>query len=92
MQKINRTLEVTLPNKVQKIEIGQNILSGELDKLNVSDYSNFVIFCDSNFVETYPSVLEELNSRLNPVGVIMVDPNEDSKSLVFFERCFGKMY
>lgn len=90
MQEINKTLKVILPSKEQEIEVGQNILSAEVDKLCSSDYSNFVIFCDSNFAEIHNSILGEFNEKLKPADVIMVDPNEDSKSLTFLNDILEK--
>ncbi len=88
---MSKSISVALPNKEQKIIIGNGITHQVIDSLLDKGYSSFVIFGDSNFIHLYGDLFAEFKEKLNPVDVIFIEPNESSKSLDFLnyvlERC-----
>jgi 3-dehydroquinate synthase len=90
-QKKTRQLKVPLPNKRQDIFVGSNLSSLIIEKIASENYSSFVVFCDYNVAHIYKEFLSEINVKIKPVEIILVNPTETSKSInfltTFLEKC-----
>lgn len=81
--KNKKCVSVLLPSKRQKIFVGKDLSDWIIEELLARKYSDFIIFCDTNFAKIYKDLLLEFKKKLKPVNVILVEPNENSKSLNF---------
>lgn len=88
--KISKHLKVSLPDKRQDIYIGESSASWIIEKLALSDYSGFVVFCDDNIANLYNNLLSDIRNKLNPADVILVKPTEANKSIEFLNLCLKR--
>ncbi|MBI2631317.1 3-dehydroquinate synthase [Candidatus Nomurabacteria bacterium] len=84
-------ISISLPGKSQKIFVGSNLLDWVIKELSLKRYSGFIVFYDKNFLKIYKDLLYKLDQKLKPLDIILVEPNENSKSFVFLnfalDRC-----
>ena len=85
--KNNRYLKISLPNKKQSIFIGKNLSSSIINKISISNYSGFVIFCDSNIPNLYKNFISELKNKLKPATITLIQPIETNQSVGFLNSC-----
>jgi len=86
-----KTINISLPRKNQRIFIGRNIVDLFINESLAKKYFNFIILVDSNVLCIYRNDIDKIKKVLGNPKIIVIEPNEDSKTLNFlnliFERC-----
>lgn len=88
--KATRHLKISLLDKRQDIFVGANFTSWMIEKVALSNYSSFVVFCDYNVANLYQDFLLEVKTKLDPAEIILVKPTEANKSIEFLNVCLEK--
>jgi len=83
-------LKISLPDKEQDIFIGTNFSSWMIEKIDLNNYSSFIVFCDHNVANLYQDFLLEIQTKLKPSEIILVKPTEANKSIEFLNGCLEK--
>lgn len=61
--------------------------SSIINKISISNYSGFVIFCDSNIPNLYKNFISELKNKLKPATITLIQPIETNQSVGFLNSC-----
>jgi len=85
-----KIINISLPRKKQKIYIGRNITDILINESIAKKYSNFVVLIDSNVLSIYKNDIDEIKKLLGNHEIIPIEPNENSKTLEFFNYVFEK--
>lgn len=85
-----KIIDVNLPRKTQKIYIGRNITDILINELIAKKYSNFIVLVDSNVMSIYKNYIDEVKNSLGGPKIIIIEPNEISKTLDFLNYVLEK--